>query len=119
MSNDDTTHPRVIALRAIVSKLSESVDEHAKIYKEVVAAKNSTDPAQRKALADRLTKNMVSMIAQSHLIQCRFFDIIVAAHGEGETFRLLSGAVHEAHENEAHEMGSLRDMMKGHGQWLM
>jgi hypothetical protein len=113
MSNDDTTHPRVIALRAIVSKLSESVDEHAKIYKEVVAAKNSTDPAQRKALADRLTKNMVSMMAQSHLIQCRFFDIIVTAHGEDETFRLLSGAVHEAHENESHEMGSLRDMMKG------
>jgi hypothetical protein len=116
---DDATHPRVIALRAIVSKLSEGADEYARLYKEVRALdKHAPDSAaKRKDLSDRLTKNMLCMMAQAHLIQCRFFDTLADSVGETQTLSLVHDAVKEAHENEDEETGHIHDLIKGHAPW--
>jgi hypothetical protein len=116
--SDDTTHHKIIALRSILSKLSESADEYANLYKEIRSL-SKTDTAKRIEIADRLTKNMLDMVAQAHLIQCRFFDTMVDSLGEDRTLQLLRDAISEAHKNEAEENDHLRNIMKGHVPWQM
>lgn len=118
---DNATHPRVIGLRTIVSKLNEGADEHARLYREVRALDHN-DPnkaAKRKDLSDRIIKNMVCMMAQAHLIQCRFFDTLADAVGEMQTLNLMRDAVIEAHKNEDQETDHLHNLMKGHAPWQM
>lgn len=118
MKRDDTTHPKVIALRTIVSKLSESTDEYAELYKEIRAL-SKTDQAKRIEITERLTQTMLAMVAQAHLIQCRFFDTMVSSFGEDRTISLLRDAISKAHRNEAEENDQLRNLMKGHIPWQM
>ena|SRR5271154_500310 len=118
---DNATHPRIIALRAIVSKLSAGADDYANIYKEIRAL-DKTDPdieKKRKALADRLTKIMLCLVSQAHLIQCRFFHTMAEASGEYEAMNMLRDAVIDAHENEEKETDHLDQLMKGHAPWQM
>ncbi len=114
---DSATHPKVIALRAILSKLSEQADEYAEIYEEV-RGMSKDDPA-RKELADQLTANMLAMFAQAHLVQCRFFNTLMDAHGAPETFRLINDAMKTAHVDERAETKELHDLLKGHAPWQM
>lgn len=118
---DAATHPKIIALRTVLSKLSECSDEYAQLYEEVRALdKTGSDSvAKRKDLATRLTKIMLCMMAQAHLVQCRFFYTLAGSVGEDETMNRLRDAVIEAHENEERETNDLHSLMKGHATWQM
>jgi len=114
---DSATHPKVIALRTILTRLGEQADEYAEIYEEV-RGMSKDDPA-RKELADQLTANMLAMFAQAHLIQCRFGNTLIGTLGAPETFRLITNAMKTAHDHEHEENQELHDLLKGHAPWQM
>jgi hypothetical protein len=114
---DSATHPKVIALRAILTRLSEQADEYAKIYEKVHGM--SKDNPARKELADQLTATMLAMFGQTHLIQCRFGNTLVDVLGVPETFQLINQAMKSAHDHEQEETKDLRDLLKAHVPWQM